>query len=128
MKRIGKIVAMLVGIALFAMPAVAMPLHCILMVPSGAENPHPCHMMAGAPSADRIGAVPPNLSCCRVSAAKPEAVISPQAPSSSGLLVQPAVSTLLLDPPDSPVVHEPPDWATQSRGTPPQALLCTFLV
>lgn len=128
MTGIGKFVAVVVGISMFAMPAATMPLHCILTIPSGGDNPHQCHMMAGDSSTDQIKAAPTSLSCCRVSAAKPEAVIAPQAPSSSALTLQPAVRTLLSDLSASRVFHEPANWTAQSPGAPPQAVLCTFLI
>jgi len=125
MTSIGKLVAVVVSITLFVMPAAAMPLHCILMTPSG-ENTHPCHMMGMNSSADQIKAAPSDRSCCEVSAARPESITVPQVPVTSS--VAPAAQAFLSDLPAAPVVYEPFDWNVQSPGGPPQAFLCTFLI
>ena len=126
MTGIGKLVAVVVSITLFVMPAAAMPLHCILMTPSG-ESAHPCHMMGMNSSADQVKAAPSDRSCCEVSAARPESITAPQAPVTS--LVAPSASQAFLsDLPASPVAHGPFDWNVQSPGGPPQAVLCTFLI
>jgi hypothetical protein len=123
---IGKLAAVVLSIAILAMPAAAMPLHCLLMPPSG-ENAHPCHMMGMDSSADNIKATPSDHSCCAVSAARPESIAVPQAPVTSS--VAPTASqTFLSDLPAAPVVPGPFDWNVQSPGAPPQALLCTFLI
>jgi hypothetical protein len=126
MTYIGKFAAVVLSIAIFAMPAATMPLHCLLMPPSG-ENAHPCHMMGMNPSADNIKATPSDRSCCAVSAARPESIAVPQAPVTSS--VAPTASqTFLSDLLAAPVVHGRLDWIVQSPGAPPQALLCTFLI
>lgn len=126
MTGIGKLVAVVVSITLFVMPAAAMPLHCILMTPSG-ESAHPCHMMGMNSSTDQVKAPPPDRSCCEVSAARPESITVPQVPVTSS--VAPASSQAFLsDLPAAPVVYEPFDWNVQSPGGPPQAFLCTFLI
>ena len=126
MAGIGKLVAVVVSITLFVMPAAAMPLHCILMTPSG-ESAHPCHMMGMNSSADQIKAAPSDRSCCEVSAAKPESITVPQAPV-TGSVAPTASEAFLSDIPASPVVHGPLDWNVQSPGGPPQSVLCTFLI
>ena len=126
MTRIWKFAAVVASITLFVMPVAAMPLHCILMTPSG-ENTHPCHMMGMNSSADQIKAAPSDRSCCEVSAARPESITVPQVPVTSS--VAPTASQAFLsDLPAAPVVREPFDWNAQSPGGPPQAVLCTFLV
>lgn len=126
MTGIGKLVAVMASITLFVMPAAAMPLHCILMTPSG-ESAHPCHMMGMRSSADQIKTVPTDHSCCAVSAARPESITVPQAPVTS--LVAPTASQAFSsDLPAAPVVHWSPNWNVQSPGGPPQAVLCTFLI
>lgn len=129
MTGIGKFVALVASIAVFVMPAAAMPLHCILMVPSGG-NVHPCHMMGMSSSADseQVSAAPFDHSCCQVSAARPESMTVPQPPSSKGILAPPTTNALLADLPAAPVLHERLDWTAPSPGGPPQAVLCTFLI
>lgn len=126
MTRIWKLAAVVASVTLLVMPAAAMPLHCILMTPSGA-NAHSCHMMGMNSSADEIKAAPSDRSCCAVSAARPESITVPQAPVTSS--VAPTASeTFLSDIPASPVVHGPLDWNVQSPGGAPQSVLCTFLI
>jgi hypothetical protein len=126
MAHIGKLAAVVLSIAIFAMPAAAMPLHCILKVPSSGTA-HPCHMMGMNPFANQINAALANHSCCTVAAAKPEPVAVLQAPVTNS--AAPAASPAYLsDLPDAPVFHEPSDWIAQSPGAPPQAVLCTFLI
>jgi hypothetical protein len=126
MTGIGKFAAVLLSIAIFAMPAATMPLHCILKAPSSGST-HPCHMMGMNPSADRINAAPVNRSCCEVSAARPESITVPQAPVTRS--VAPTASQAFLsDLPAAPVVHGSFDWNVKSPGGPPQAVLCTFLI
>lgn len=126
MTCIGKFAAVALSIAIFAMPAVAMPLHCLLMAPSG-ENAHPCHMMEMHSSADNIKGTPSDRSCCEVAAARPQPFTVPQAPvTNSG--APPASQAFLSDLPAAPAVHEPFDWNVQSPAAPLQAVLCTFLI
>ncbi len=126
MTRISKFVAVMASIALFAMPAAAMPLHCILKAPAGGST-YPCHMMGMNSSADQINAGLVNHACCEVSAAKPESITVPQAPVTSS--VTPTASQAFLsDLPHAPVIYGPFNWNMQSPGGPPQAILCTFLI
>ncbi|MBZ5612366.1 MAG: hypothetical protein LAO23_00035 [Acidobacteriia bacterium] len=126
MAHIGKYAAVVLSIAIFAMPAAAMPLHCILNAPSSGST-HPCHMMGMNPFANQINAALVNHSCCTVAAAKPEPITMPQAPVTNS--AAPATSPeFLSDFPVAPVLHEPSDRIAQSPGAPPQAVLCTFLV
>ncbi|MGB9072218.1 MAG: hypothetical protein WCC22_06070 [Terriglobales bacterium] len=126
MAYIEKFAAVVLSIAIFAMPGAAMPLHCMLMAPSSGST-HPCHMMGMNPSADQINAASVNEICCTVSAARPESIIVPQTPVTNS--VAPAASPALLsDLPAGPVVHVPFDTIAQSPGAPPQAVLCTFLI
>jgi hypothetical protein len=126
MACIGKFATVLLSITIFAMPAATMPLHCLLMPPSG-ENAHPCHMMGMNSSAENINATPSDRSCCAVSAARPESIAVPQAPVTSS--VAPTASqTFLSESPAAPVVHGRLDWIVQLSGAPPQAVLCTFLI
>lgn len=126
MTCIGKVVAVVASIAMFAMPAAAMPLHCLLMVPSG-ENAHQCHMMGMNSTGVQIKAAPSDRSCCAVSAARPESIAVPQAPVTS-TIAPTASQTFLSDLPAAPVIHGRLDWSVQSPGAPPQAVLCTFLI
>jgi hypothetical protein len=114
------------SMTIFAMPAVAMPLHCLLMAPSG-ENAHPCHMMGMESSPDNIKATPSNRSCCEVAAARPQPFSVPQAPATNSFAPT-ASQAFLSDLPAAPVVHASFEWITQSPGAPPQAVLCTFLI
>lgn len=126
MTRIWKLAAVVASITLFMMPAAAMPLHCMLMTPSG-ESAHPCHMMGMNSSADQVQTAPSDHSCCAVTGARPESITVPQAPVTSA--VAPTVSQAFLsDLPAAPVVHGPFGWNVQSPGGPPQAVLCTFLI
>ena len=129
MNYVAKFVAVVASIAIFAMPAAAMPLHCMLKAPSG-ESTHPCHMVGMSSSADpaQIGSAPVDHSCCQVSAAKPETMTAPQSPSGKGILAPPTTSALLADLPALPVVHDLLDWTVPSPGGTPQAVLCTFLI
>jgi hypothetical protein len=128
MTRIWKFVAVVASIAVFAMPAATLSLHCVLMAPIGDNPNHQCHMMMGMnPSADQINAAPVNQSCCQVSAARPESITVPQAPVTRS--VAPTASQAFLsDLPPVPVVHGSSDWNVKSPGGPPQAILCTFLI
>ncbi len=128
MTRIGKFVAVVASIAVFAMPAATLSLHCLLMAPMGDNPHHQCHMMGMNPAADQINAAPVNHSCCQVSAAKPESMTVPQSPSGKGILAPPSTNALLADLPAAPVLHELLDWTALSPGGPPQAALCTFLI
>jgi hypothetical protein len=126
MTRIGKVVAVVASIAMFLMPAAAMPLHCLLMAPSG-DNAHPCHMMGMESTGNQIKAAPSDHSCCAVSDAKPQSIAVPQAPvTNSGTPT--ASHAFLSDLSAAPVVHGPFDRNVQSPGGPPQAVLCTFLI
>jgi hypothetical protein len=127
MARIWKFVAVVASIAVFAMPAATLSLHCVLMAPLG-DNPHQhCHMMGMNPAADQINAAPVNHSCCAVSAAKTESITLPRDPGTSSIAPT-ALRAFLSDVPAAPVVHELFDWNVQSPGAPLQAVLCTFLV
>lgn len=122
----GKFVAVLLSITIFAMPAAAMSLPCLLISPSG-ENAHACHMMGMNSSAYNIKATPSDHSCCKVAAARPQPLTVPQAPVTNS--VAPTASQAFLsDLPNAPLVHGRLDWIVQSPGAPPQALLCTFLI
>src|SRR5712692_7533868 len=101
MTYIGKFAAVLLSITIFAMPAAAMPLHCLLMAPSG-ENAHPCHMLGMNSSADNIKATPSDRACCAVSAARPESIAVPQSPVTSTVAAT-ASQTFLSDLPAAPV-------------------------
>ena len=126
MAYIDKFAAVLLSMTIFAMPAAAMPLHCILMAPSSG-NTHPCHMMEMNPSADQINAALVSHSCCVVSAARPQPITVPQAPATNS--VAPTASQAFRsDLPAVPVVHGPFDRIAQSPGALPQAVLCTFLI
>jgi hypothetical protein len=128
MRVLGKFVAAIVSITMFVMPAATMPLHCMGMTSSG-ENIHPCHMMGMGPSSgDQLKAAPVDLSCCQVSAARPESITVPRAPSDSGTVVLAASVAFLSPVPAARVVREPFNWNAQSPGGPPQAILCTFLI
>jgi hypothetical protein len=127
MTRIWKFVAVVASIAVFAMPAATLSLHCVLMAPMGDNPNHQCHMMGMNPSADQINATPVNQSCCQVSAARPESITVPQAPVTRS--VAPTASQAFLsDLPAGPVVHGSFDWNLKSPGGPPQAVLCIFLI
>ena len=130
MTVMGKFVAVVVGIAMFVMPAAAMPLHCILMVPlSGGENPEPCHMLGMLPSADdQINAAPVDLSCCAVSAALPESIIVPRVPADSGTLVPATSVAFSSDLPPVQIAYDLPNGNAPSPGGPSRAVLCTFLI
>jgi hypothetical protein len=128
MKRIWKFVAVVASIAVFAMPAATLSLHCVLMAPLGDNPHHQCHMMGVNPSADQINAAPVNHSCCTVSAAKPESATVPRAPAGSGIVVPLTSVAFLSDLPAVPAADETFEWDLQSPGGPPQAFLCTFLI
>ena len=128
MTRIVKFTAVVLSIAIFAMPAATLPLHCVFMAPSG-NNPHPQCDMAGMNSpVEQMKAGPNNRACCEVSAPKPESIIVPQAPASSAITAPLTSQASLSDLPAAPVCNEPSDWLAQSPGAPPQAVLCTFLI
>jgi hypothetical protein len=127
MTRIVKFVALVASIAVFVMPAATMPLHCVLMAPSGGDA-HPCHMMGMTSSANQITTAPSDHSCCQVSAARPEPITVPRAPAGSGIVVPLTLLAFLSDLPAVPALREAFDWNVQSPGGPPQAVLCTFLI
>jgi len=128
MIRIWKFVAVVASIAVFAMPAAALSLHCVLMTPRG-DNPHQqCQMMGMNPSADQIKAAPGNHSCCTVSPAKPESVTVPRGSAGSGIVAPQMSVAFLSDRPAVPAAYEPLDRDMQSSGGLPQALLCTFVI
>lgn len=128
MKRIAKFVAVVASIAIFVMPAAAMPLRCMLMTQPG-ESSAPCHMMgiSSSAAAEQVSA-PVDHSCCQVSAAKTESTAVPQSPSGKGIVAPPTTNTFLSDLPVAPVLHELLGWTVPSPGGPPQAALCTFLI
>lgn len=127
MTRIRKFAAVVASIAVFAMPAATLSLHCVLMTPLGGNPHHQCHMMGMYPSADQVKAAPSVRPCCEVSAARPESITVPQA--SVARSVAPTASQAFLsDLPAAPVVHGSFDWNVKSPGGPPQAALCTFLI
>lgn len=123
------VTAVFVAIAVFVMPAASMPLHCMLMAPSG-ETANPCQMMGMSPSAGaaQFNSAPFNHPCCQASAVKPETMTVPQSPSGKGLLALPPTGKLLADLPAVTVVHNLLDSTVPSPGGPPQAVLCTFLI
>lgn len=126
MAHIGKFAAVVLSIAIFVMPAAAMPLHCILKVPSSGST-HPCHMMGMNPFANQINAALVSHSCCTVAAAKLEPIAVPRTTGANS--AAPAASSAFLsDLPVTPVLRKPSDWIAQSPGAPPHALLCTFLI
>jgi hypothetical protein len=126
MTGVWKLAAVVASITLLVMPAVALPLHCILMTSSG-DSAHPCQMMGMNSPADQIKTAPSDQSCCQVSAARTESIAVLRAQVNSS--VAPTVSQAFLsDVPAGPVVHEPFDWNVQLPGGPPQAVLCTFLI
>ncbi len=128
MTRIGKFVAVLASIAVFAMPAAAVSLPCMIAALSGEANAHHCHMMMAVnSSADQISASP-HHSCCQVSAAKPESMSVLQSPAGKGIVAPPATNALLSDRSAEPVLHRPFAPTVLSRSSPPQAVLCTFLI
>jgi|SRR5215469_1408184 len=126
MTRIAKFVGVLVSIAIFVMPAAAMPFRCLLMT-STREGANPCHMMAMTPSPDasQLGANVDH-SCCQVSAARPESMTVPAA-SGKWTIAPPAVTVTLVDLSAAPVRRDVLDFAP-SPGGPPLAVLCTFLI
>jgi hypothetical protein len=126
MTCIGKFAAVVLSMTIFAMPAAAMPLHCLLMAPSG-ENAHPCHMMGMGSSPDNIKATPSDRSCCQVAAARPQPFTVPQAPVINSV-VPTTAQTFLSDLPAFPAAHRSFDWIPQSPGALSQAVLCTFLI
>jgi hypothetical protein len=126
MTRIGKFVAVVASIAIFVMPAAALPFHCLLMASHG-EGANPCHMMGMTPPSDAsqlTAAV--DHSCCQVSTAKPESMTVPSA-SGKWTIAPPAVTVTLVDLPPAPVLGDVLDFAP-SPGGPPLAVLCTFLI
>jgi hypothetical protein len=127
MTRIWKFVAVVASIAVFAMPAATLSLHCVLMPPLGDSPHHQCRMMVMNPSADQIDAAPVNHSCCTVSAARTESITVPREPLTSSVVLT-ASQAFLSDLPVAPVAYERFDWKLQSPGAPPQALLCIFLI
>jgi hypothetical protein len=128
MTRIWKFVAVVASIAVFAMPAATLSLHCVLMPPLGDNPHHQCRMMAMNSSADQIKTAPSGRSCCEVSAAKPESMTVPQSPSGKGILAPPTTNALSTDLPAAPVLHELLDRTALLTGGPPLAVLCTFLI
>ena len=127
MTRIWKFAAVVASIAVFAMPAATLSLHCVLMPPLGNNPHHPCRMIVMNPAADQILAAPVNHSCCTVSAAKTESITVPREPVTSSVVLR-ASQAFLSDLSAAPVAHERFDWNVQSPGAPPQAVLCTFLI
>lgn len=130
MTRTGKLVAAVVGITMFVMPAAAMPLHCILTASSGQAEHPTCHMRMGMnPTADQITpAAPSDHSCCQAPAAKPESVTVPRSPTGKRMIAPPATNGLLSDLPPVAVRHELLARTAKSAGGPPLAVLCTFLI
>ena len=127
MTRVWKFVAVVASIAVFAMPAATLSLHCVLMPPLGDNPHHQCRMMVMNPAADQILAAPVNHSCCTVSAAKTESTTVPREPVTSSVALT-ASQAFLSDLSAVPVAHERFDWNVQSPGAPPQAVLCIFLI
>jgi predicted component of type VI protein secretion system len=131
MTLVGKFAAVVASIALFLMPAAAMPFHCMLTAPVEPAGHPTCHhmMMGDKPAADQIAAgTPSDHSCCQVSAAKPESLTTPQSPAGKRILPPPATNAMLSDLPTARVPHEPFDWTSVLPDGPPQAVLCTFLI
>jgi len=132
MARIGKFVAVVASIALFVMPAATMRLHCLFNTPSGAASgqaDHSCHHTMEIGTAPHQFAVGPiDHSCCQFSAETPESLIVPQSSAAKGTLVPPTPNALSADLLATPVLRELPDSTVPSRGGPPQAVLCTFLI
>lgn len=133
MTVVGKLVALLVSITIFAMPTMTMPFHCVLMTGSGGNADH-CHMTEKNSGADQKRAPvdhrntpPANHSCCQASGAMPESLAVQRALADIGMVVPPgsAVFSGLLA---VTLVRVPFDRNAQSLAGPPQALLCTFLI
>lgn len=130
MSRVIKFVTAVVAvIAVFAMPAASMPLHCMLTAPSG-ESAHPCHMMGmnSSTQTDQMSSVAFDHSCCQVSAAKTESMSVFPSPSGKGTLAPPATSALLAKLPAEPALRDHLDFGAPPPGGLPQAVLCTFLI
>jgi hypothetical protein len=127
MTRIGKFAAVMASIAVFAMPAATLSLHCVLMAPLGDDPHHQCHMMGMNPSPDQINAAPVSHSCCTVSAARTEPITVPRELVTSSVVLT-ASQAFLSALPAAPVARERFDWNVQSPGGPPLAFLCTFLI
>lgn len=128
MTLVRKLVAIIAGIALFVMPAAAMPLHCILMASARQAGHSTCHMMMGDnPSSGPVAAAPSNHSCCQVSGAKPESITVQHSPASKEMIPTFAKTALLPDP---PAIGRRNffDRTSQLPSGSPQAVLCTFLV
>lgn len=133
MTVIGKVVALVVSIALFAMPAMTMSFHCVLMTGS-VGNPDHCHMRemnsaSGQKSApaDHPKAPPANHTCCQASVAIPESIAAPRALADSGIVAPPA-SAVFSELPAGTQARVSFDWETRALAGPPQAVLCTFLI
>jgi hypothetical protein len=129
MIRMGKLVAIIASIAVFAMPAATLPLHCILKAPSG-QSPDPCRMMGMSPSAnaEQVKSAPFDHSCCQVSAPRAESPPVPQSSAAKRILTPPGTNGLLAFLPATPDLSGLSHSPASSHGNPPQALLGTFLI
>lgn len=124
------VAAVLAAISVFVMPAASMPLHCMLMAPTGGSS-SPCHMMGMSSPANgvQVSAAPFDHSCCQVSAARTEALTVPQVPSGREALVPPSsANALLTGVLATPVLHELLVRTAPPPSGAPQAVLCTFLI
>src|SRR5262245_32857505 len=129
MTWVGKLVAIIASVAVFLMPAAALPLHCILTVPSG-QGADPCRMMGMTPSAnvEQIGSAPFDHSCCQVSAPRVQSPTVPQSSATRQILAPPTTNGLLVVLPAARNLRGLPHSPSPSPGGPPQAVLCTFLI
>lgn len=127
MTTLGKFVAVIASLALFLMPASAMPLHCLLMGVAGGIH-HQCHMTEASPSGDQVGALPSHYSCCSVSPAESESTTVPLPPPAKGAVAQVATDAFLVDLMALAVDQGLSDSNPQSPGGLRQAVLCVFLI
>jgi hypothetical protein len=129
MSRMGKLVAIIVSIAVFVMPAATLPLHCIFKAPSG-QSADPCRMigMSTSESAEQVKSAPFDHSCCQVSAPRTESPTVPQSSAAKQILTPTITNGLLAVLPATPDLRGLPHSPASSPAGPPQAVLCTFLI
>lgn len=124
----GKFVAIVAGIMILVMPAAAMPLHCVLMAPTGNNADH-CHMAGmSSPAGQSVKGSPTDHSCCQGAAAKTESIALPRASSQGEIAVPPTALAHLFSVSATLTVRESFDPRGQLPGGPHLAVLCTFLI
>jgi hypothetical protein len=127
MIRCNKLVALVLAIAMFVVPAAALS-SCGLLMASMSESNPCCPMMHGKPSPASIRQGPMGESCCQVSSSKPEQQSSLPTQTSNSLEVIPAAPASSVDAPYVALHSRFAELLFRPPSASPQAVLCTFLI